>query len=291
MTWRRVAKRIAYWTMPPGFQDLARRRLSGRSAVTKEPLSEIEQCLLSRNLELHNRHLGERCFILATGPSIKTQDLKLLKTETCIAVSNFLVHPDYAVIRPQYYCLAPYHPPITEDSWQAWMTEIAGKTLNATMFFGLADRERNEINGRFAGRQVHYLKFGGALDDLVRDGVDLSMAVPGPQSVTIMALLIAIYMGFKNIYLLGCDHDWILHVGTSTHFYNESQHALNRSGYSEWHKPELGSEFDSLSNLWRQYKTIRVLATGLGISISNATGGGILDVFPRVRFENLMVKL
>jgi hypothetical protein len=53
--------------------------------------------------------------------------------------------------------------------------------------------------------------------------------VPSPQSVTIMALEVALYMGFKNIYLLGCDHDWILHLDTSRHFYEENQHVFVRA--------------------------------------------------------------
>ena len=41
--------------------------------------------------------------------------------------------------------------------------------------------------------------------------------MPVPQSVTAMACYAALYMGFSEIVLLGCDHDWILHLDTSTH--------------------------------------------------------------------------
>jgi hypothetical protein len=102
-----------------------------------------------------------------------------------------------------------------------------------------------------------------------------------------MALEVALYMGFKNIYLLGCDHDWILHLNTSAHFYEESQHALVREGYDEWAVSDLELTFECYVRLWQQYKALWQIARGKSIHIFNATAGGLLDVFPRVRYESL----
>lgn len=288
MTWRKLAKRIAYWTLPQGINDLIRSHLLSRtgSDVDGGILSE-ERELLAKNRILRNRHVGERCFILATGPSIKKQNLKLLQGEVCIAVSNFFVHPDYHLINPRYYCVAPYHPPITEEAWQAWLAEMETGTDNATMFFSLLDRQRNHYDGKFMDRRVHYLKFGGSLESLLTYGVDLTRSLPGPQSVTIMALMVALYMGFETIYLLGCDHDWILHMYSSAHFYEEDSHALNRYGYNEWFGADLESYCQDYVRLWQQYKILKEVGRIQGIQIHNATEGGLLDVFPRVRFEQL----
>ena len=279
---RAVAKHLVHWLIPPGIQDsiLA-------SGLSQRRLSVSDRAILARNRTLHNRHRGERCFILATGPSIKGQDLTLLRNETCIAVSNFFVHPDYALIKPRYYCLAPHHPPITEDAWQAWMTELSAGVGEATMFFSLVDQQRNTHDGLFANNEIHFLSMGGAWQRVRTKGVDLTHPVPGPQSVPVMALLIAIYMGFQSIYLLGCDHDWILHVGNSAHFYNENRHALNRKNYDEW----LGSDFSSTCqdyiNLWQQYRNIRDSAKLSSTKIYNATDGGLLDVFPRSAYNTI----
>lgn len=286
---RQIAKRVAHWTVPPGFKDLLYSRFLGTIA-RRASVSSEERTVLERNRDLHNRHLGERCFILATGHSLKRQDLKLLQGEICIAVSNFFVHPDFAVINPRYYCVAPHHAPITEEAWQCWMEEMDKGTKDTVMFFGLADKERNSGGGLFAGRQVYYLKFRGVWDTIAARGLDLSCSIPAPQSVPIMALYIALYMGFRQIYLLGCDHDWILHLNTSTHFYEESQHALVRAGYNEWGEADLDSECRSYVSLWQQYKALQQAAHAKSIHIFNATAGGLLDVFPRVLYESLFVE-
>jgi N-acetylneuraminate synthase len=262
-----------------------RAKLRRGRTITNQQLAH--QSLLAENQKLHNRHAGEKCFILATGPSIKAQPLRQLAGQTCISVSNFFVHPDCAAIRPRYHCVAPYHKPITEEAWQTWLAEMAAKTGSAELFFGLQDIDRNAAGGTFSDRKIHHLNLGGPISQLEAQGVDLTRALPSPQSVTIMALYAAIYMGFEEIALLGCDHDWILHLNESRHFYKEDQHALNRTGYSEW----FGASFDDYCrdylSLWAQYRALQKVADSRGIRILNATRGGLLDLFPREPLEKL----
>ena len=262
-----------------------RAKLRRGRTVTNQQIRHQE--LLAANQQLRDRHAGERCFILATGPSIKDQPLHQLEGEHCISVSNFFVHADYARIRPRYHCVAPYHPPITEEAWQSWMADMAAHTGAAEMLFGIADLERNARGGCFADRPVHHLHLGGPLSQLEAHGIDLTRAVPSPQSVTIMALYAAIYMGFKEIVLVGCDHDWILHLNVSQHFYSEDQHALNRNGYNEWFNGRLDDYFRDYLTLWAQYRAIQKVAEARGIRIINATRGGLLDLFPRQPLERL----
>jgi hypothetical protein len=40
--------------------------------------------------------------------------------------------------------------------------------------------------------------------------------------------------------------------------------------------------------LWRQYRAIRRTADAASVKILNATAGGLLDVFPRVRLETVI---
>lgn len=282
-----LKQNVAYWIIPQGFQKILSNFLEKSYQILKQ--SDQEKALLKRNLALKDIHNNNRCFILGTGPSIKHQDLRLLQGEICIAVSNFFVHPDYSLIGPKYYCIAPYHHPITEDAWQKWMDEINKGTRGAKIFFGISDKNRNEKDGRFKSRDLYYLRFGGSWGRNVPHSIDISQAIPGPQSVTIMALYIALYMGFKEIYLLGCDHDWLLHINKSSHFYPEKSHAMVKSGYNEWFQEDLEEQFQAYISLWRQYKGIREIANRNGAQIFNATEGGLLDIFPRVVYETLFI--
>jgi peptidoglycan/xylan/chitin deacetylase (PgdA/CDA1 family) len=245
--------------------------------------------ILERNRNLHDRHRGERCFILGCGPSISRQDLRPLRDECSIAVSNFFVHPHFKIISPRYYCVAPHHPPISEEAWQEWLKELDGATPEIAMILGLSDAERNLSGGCFSGRDLFFLHFGGTIETMLRDGIDLASPLPAPQSVSIMALTAALAMGFSEIYLLGCDHDWLIHMYQSRHFYQEDKHAFTRvdKRNTEWDNSDLEDQCRCYINLWRQYKALRQVAERSGISIFNATDGGMLDVFPRVELQSL----
>jgi len=279
--WRTFTNLGARWLLPRGMHDVldARRR---RKAM--EP-SAAQQALLTSNQSLVDAHRGQRCFIVCTGPSIKTQDLTGLATEQVIAVSNFFVHPQYEAIAPAYHCFVPYHPPITEAGWQTWMDEAAAKTGDAKLLMPLCDRERNEQGGRLDQRRRHYFHLSPISDAWSRR--DPLGPLPTPQSVSIMALVLAFVMGFERVVLLGVDHDWILSLDAGSHFYEESEHALVRAGYNEKQmSTDLGHAWRSYDRLWLQYREVRRWAEDIGVSVVNATPGGLLDMFPRVRLED-----
>jgi len=108
---RRMINAAAYWTLPPGIEFLLKKTLCKMTSKKKN----VEKLYLSKKLivQLKDKHLGERCFILATGPSIQEQDLTVLEGELCIAVSHFFLHKDIKRISPRYHVLAPYHPPFS----------------------------------------------------------------------------------------------------------------------------------------------------------------------------------
>jgi hypothetical protein len=246
-----------------------------------------------RNRPLQNAHKGAACFILATGPSIRTQELLPLRDHLCIAVSNFIVHPHYATISPRYHCIAPFHPPITEQGFQAWLDEIGASAARSALFFGLTDVGRVMANEHTRDRELHFIDF--QRHARLSTPVDLSRSVPGVTSVSIMALYVALHLGCSTIFLLGFDHDVVLHIGETRHFYDVRQHALMRDGYSEWQTGggETPVEYNcrSVVALWRQYREIKRVAESSGVRIVNLTPGSLLDVFPRGEYAHVMAAL
>lgn len=279
---------MAYWLLPPGIHQLLQRR-PRRSQELRSPSL---RALLARNEIWRDYHAHDRrCFIIASGPSIKSQDLTLLRNEICISVSNSYVHKDYSLIRLRYHCV-PFiggHKQITTEDAIRWLRDMEERTDPATMFFSYRDKELIECNGLFRHRSLYYLHDILDVEAMERSSLDLTRSVLSPQSVSIMALVIAVFMGFRQIYLLGCDHDWILHWGISSHFYSRDEHTiLARPGYREWLETddyEMG--FRNNLTVWGQYKAVKREALAKDVRIYNATAGGLLDVFPRVEYESL----
>lgn len=272
---------IKKWVLPPGVADAIGRAIYAPQAP-KAP-GEVA-ALLKKNEELRDRHAGQRCFILGAGSSIKKQDLKKLKGEIIISVSNTFVHPDYSTFRPMYHVLPPLlasHSQYDPANHVQWLREMEAKTFEAEMFFHIGDWGFMEENGLFRGRQIHWVEYrqwdGGPVTAL-----DLSR-VPVIWSVSELAITVALFMGFEKIYLLGIDHDWF--KGIFVYFYDEkTEHALkptkDKVSFAD-------SEFQMRrhAEIFKKYKYLYGLKKN--IYNANADPETYLDVFPKVNYDVL----
>jgi hypothetical protein len=271
------ARSLSSRLLPPGLAATVQRWRADAA------VGAAGRALLRANRPLRGRHAGQRGFILCSGPSIKTQDLKPLQGECCLGVSNFFVHPDYAQINPRYHCIAPLHPPFTDADGLRWFREMEAPLAGRELFLGLGERRLVAGHALLPKTTVHYLALAGPW----RDPLALDRVLPRPQSVSIMALLVALELGFSEIYLLGTDHTSInfQNGGYAYHHFYSGQRG-NALG-AQPAPPDLELEFTAYATLWRQYKAVRAAAERRGVQIFNATNGGVLDLFPRVDLPGL----
>ena len=91
-----------------------------------------------------------------------------------------------------------------------------------------------------------------------------------------MAIQVAMYMGFKEIYLIGADCNY---TTTKIHFIEMPD---DKQKISEgWLPKATDLSIDG-------YKAIKKYADKHDIKIYNATRGGMLEVFPRVNLEDVI---
>ena len=283
----RKALRLLSWLLPHGVH-IARQKWLARTKLGSRPVSTAG---LAANRSLQSRHVGESCFILGNGPSAKSVDLLALQGKVVISVSNGYLHENYAAITPRYHCVPQItYGLMTQEDVVKWFREMHSNLGNAELFLNETEMELVREYDLFPGRTVHYLAFRENFDEITDRGIiDISVPVPRVQSVPVMALMIAMYLGFEKIALLGVDHD---HFKTGTYTYafdlrvqenkDQTVAADGRVSISRY------DDFHSLARLWRQYRTLREIAVVHGISIYNATQGGELDEFPRVKLEDLL---
>ena len=207
-----------------------------------------------------------KIFLLCCGPSIKYQNLQCLQGELCVSVSNFFIHPLITNINPKYHIFPPIHSPISNEMAIGWFKEADSYLPKDTIIF------LNHIDLHFWNNFQHSRKI-----QTYNSGSILY------QSVSQIALYLIINMNPTEIYLLGCDHNWLRHVGQTRHFYNNSESILQRMGYDEWfgqNKQEAQQrEKQCNDNLFRIYEQYRSLAESKNISIYNTTPGSRLKVF------------
>lgn len=228
---------------------------------------------LYKNLLLrkfHNVHKNERCFIVATGPSLTYEDLAKLKQhhEICISMNGIFKGFHCTDWRPDYYMIADMAGIIE------WIDEIM--EMDVTYKF-VADtawvEEKMGMDPAFYKWHLSMKEWDeGEEPDF---SSDFSEGTYCGYTITYHgALQLAVYMGFSEIYLLGVD--------CCQYESQEKQHFM--PDYDKYISK--GAKLDVDKNI-TAYRVARKYAESHGIKIYNATRGGTLEVFERVDFDSL----
>lgn len=237
---------------------------------------------------LRDKYKGERVFIIGNGPSLNKTDLNKLKHEYTFATNRFYLMYEKIDWKPTFYTCVDRR--VVCDIF----SEINGLT-GSTFFFD------ETFRGLFReGRDVVYfnqrLRAGNDLEKTF--SFDAGTVVYNGNTVLFYAMQLAYFMGFSEIYLIGCDLGYkvkesviqegadVFNMGVAfdlkstedddpNHF-DPRYFGKNRL----WHAPnEKGMVDDHL-----------ICLDVMNISrrkIYNATVGGELEVYERVFFDSL----
>lgn len=212
-------------------------------------------------------HKNKRCFIVATGPSLKFEDLDMLykEKEICISVNGIFKAFDKTLWRPDYYIIDDR---VGVLQWRKEIKEIDVKEKFVSDTAWIFKEEEIDSN-------IHKWHFDTRLksEQLPDFSDDFARGTFCGKTITYDgALQLAVYMGFSEIYLLGVD--------CSIYPSLEKQHFI--PNYCEKQPVNLNVEYNM-----RAYKSARLYAENHGIKIYNATRGGELEVFERVNFDDI----
>jgi len=245
--------------------------------------------LVAKNSELKDKHKGKRCFILGSGPSIKEEDLKPLKDEIVFALNNFYVHEDFQEIMSgnvdKYYMTAPIHPPQSEEEWKAWFADMESHMPEDTnMLFGLNGYEGNirsifEKYRIFKEHKINWYFTGvntGEYYNFKQKDIDITNMVWSANTVSVYALIIAIYMGFDEIYLLGMDHNYICKSKNDSRFYQNGLHQKDEVSRSMNGKSYAQHAFIASGKIFEHYQ---ILKDNNACQIFNCSNSSLLDIY------------
>lgn len=278
---KKIIKDVAVWTMPAGIVGMARRL---------RELHPAKNFLCRPNVRLKGAHPGERCFVFCNGPSIKKQDIMPLKSEVVFSVSSGYHHKDYLAIQPRYHCLPRvcYTGYFNTENTVAWFKEMHSGIGNAELFLDVAEAPLVNKLGLFPGRKINYIYSGFRQNVSNSKVIDISKMVPEIGTAPVLCMIIAMYMGFKDIYLLGVDNDY-WKTGEYKYFFEQTMmKETNESIFPDGSlRHPLYAQFLGFGSLLKQYNMLHNIARANNISIFNATEGGALEEFPRVKYESL----
>jgi len=277
---RRSVRRVLSWSGDSLLRAAARLEQS-------RTLSREDRACLARNSTFRDRHAGRRCFVIGNGPSLKRQDLTPLADEITLTMSGFWKHPVLDRWQPTYYCLAD---PLFFDGsepMRKFFADLSSRIRSTTFFVPLSARRHIQRLSLLPMEQTCFVAFHGDLGNGLPSRPDLTETVPGVQSVSQLAIMIAMYMGCSPIYLLGLDHDWLAQRGMDRHFYGGLTVEGHPIAHGDLDRLSYKSDLIAVLNMWNGYEQIRQVGSRHKIQILNATDGGFLDIFPRVKYVTL----
>lgn len=222
---------------------------------------------LKNNKKFHNLYQGEDIYILANGPSLNKIPIEFLQDKKLIVMNHFEFHPLALSENIVAHCIGE---PYNSDTWEDPHLMLSGVRSKYKVFRMDA---LNFFKNKKNSFDIHYYLPTASKNQIK---YDMSKAALHYQSTSQMAILLAIYMGFKNIYLAGFDHDWLVNRNVSPHYYEENDSA-DVADLGKWRYIDI---INASLNLFNKYYDLRDIAEKCGINIINISEGSYLDVFP-----------
>jgi hypothetical protein len=216
---------------------------------------------------LRDKHLGERCFIIGNGPSLKRTNLPLLKNEHTFGLNRIYLLFD------ELGFATTYHVTVNKLVIEQFGDEIA--ELPSTKFVAWHAR--------------HMIDFTPSMMFLMsRDGprfhTALTHGIWEGATVTYVAMQIAYYLGFHHVILVGVDHSFMTegepHLTVMSEGDDRNHFSPDYFGRGfRWQLPDLVT-------CELAYRLAKEQFERTGRQIVDATVGGRLTVFPKVPLES-----
>ncbi|RGN35273.1 DUF115 domain-containing protein [Bacteroides oleiciplenus] len=218
--------------------------------------------------EYNNKYKGKRIFITCTGPSLTISDLELLKDEYVFGMNSICKIHDKTDWKPDFFGIQDLH--VFEK-----LKKYIYTTDNGIIFVPSGYKIRYDIPDNWIiwpmSAAYHLFELHRTHKYFAKFSEDPYITVYDGYSITYSILQLVIYMGFDEIYLLGADCTYL----------GQKQHFIETGNYDP--------TFESATErLFASYGEAKKFAENRGVKIFNATRGGCLEMFPRVRLEDAL---
>lgn len=251
---------------------------------------------LKTNKKYKGKYKCKRCFIIGNGPSIKNQDLTKLASEYVFTVNQSMRLEVFKTIKPQFHFFADpryynLNPDLEEDLEVINLIRALSSYKDITCFFPINAYDFVQKTKLCEDLNISYFLAANTLYEGCQKQLDLTKPIFSVPTVVQFAIQAAVYMGFTDIYLLGCDmtgFEEIRSVDNSmenTYAYELTENEKKRMRRSTMHNGE--ELFYAYARNYTIYRLLNSYCKNRDINLYNATEGGLLDNIKRVKYEDL----
>ncbi len=218
---------------------------------------------------------GEKAVILCNGPSLLDVDFDLLESSGVhtFGLNKINLLFDKVSFRPSF--IVAVNSLVIEQNREFYnQTKIPLFLDTKAIKIGVGSRDN-----------IAYLHSTSIKGEFARD---CTWSIFQGHTVTYVAMQLAYHMGFQEVALVGCDHNFAT-KGPANKEVVSGEHDPNHfdpnyfANGAKWHLPDL---FESEV----AYKLAGDMYELTGRSLYNATTGGKLDIFPRISLSKFLEK-
>ncbi len=234
--------------------------------------------------------------VMGNGPSLRQTIDRLVgctSDKPDLMAVNFAANtPEFFQLRPRWYVMADPH--FFSDSGDENVTKLhknlASVDWEMTLFVPRGCRKTlpGWIRKAVEVSEFNFVGIEGARW-LKHKAFASGLGMPRPRNVLIPSIMIATWLGYKDIYIAGADHSWMQTLAVNDrnevisiqpHFYKDNKAELDR-GATVYRNVRLHQVVESFAVAFRSYWEIRDYADSRGVNIYNSTPGSFIDAFER----------
>lgn len=230
--------------------------------------------------KIHNSHLGESCFVIGNGPSLRIDDLETLQKKR---IDTFAVNRIYKIFpetswRPTYYVSTDYI--MLKNN-----LEEANRMVGISRFIPLQNKYYFGI--RVKGAHYFFRNDLRENDQPLGFSLDCTEQVNMRGTVTIACTQLAMHMGYRHIYYLGVDHNFDKIITENGEVIIDPS---VKNYFVEGYDSDVANEVQhDLGNTTRAYMDVRAFCDHMGtVEVVNASRKTKLEAFRKVSFEQAL---
>ena len=212
---------------------------------------------LKKNIKLKEIRTKDKCYIIGLGPSLKHVDFSKLEDGDLITVNSYYKDFHSINFKPMLHIMLDW----CVYSRDRWDLEAALEAfpdsyflLNGKYYEEILDKEKSFWTCTWGSENV-------------KGEIDLTRLVPSFDNVICHAIYTAMYMGYKEIILLGCDFNSFA-SRKMTHSYGDEERFLR-----------MDQELFAYSFVANSHMKLSRYASDKGINIINATYNSLIDAY------------
>lgn len=235
-------------------------------SLSRIPLYIKNSSSLRNNKMLKQKKNVEKCYVCGLGPSLRNIDLSKLDGDT-IVVNRFYKFPNNFHFKPTFYCLIDegfYNGESVNDLRKAF-------TQYPNTCFVLNGKYKRLINRMFKEKSDVYYAFIGNGYLNKHSSIDFTKILPIVNNVVLFSILLALFLEYKEIILLGCDFNSFASLKPS-HCYKDKEKERKWSMAFELFIYSFAADLHMRLNEYAVLHNIKII---------NATKGSLIDAYPR----------